>query len=84
MRVEKVVKIIEDRAPSMKYPSYGWSFTFKDEDGNKYEWDTMSIPDNSIMSGQTWLIRMTLGSKKEVIGYRYIEVTRVFFVKRLN
>ena len=84
MRVEKVVKITGDREPSEKYPSYGWAFDFEDEEGNKYEWNTKSFPDPSIIAGQIWLVRMTLKTKHDVIGYKYTRVERVKFIKQIN
>jgi len=84
VRVEEVVKIIRDRMPNDKYPQRGWVFDFQDEDGNEYEWNTVTMPDLSIKSGQTWLVRMTLKEERELFGYTYTRVKRVKFIKRIK
>lgn len=84
MRVEKVVKIIQGRVPSDKYPQRGWAFDLKDGDGNDYEWNTVTMPDLSIKSGQTWLVRMTLKETRKLFGHIYTRVERVKFIKRIK
>lgn len=83
IRIEKVVRVFKDREFSEKYPGFGWAFDFEDEEGNRFEWNTTTIPDESIIAGQTWLVRMTLKTNHDVIGYKYTRVERVNFIKQI-
>lgn len=81
-RVEKIVTIIGDRELSCKYPTWGCAFDFKDNDGNRYEWNTKIMVDSSICKGRMWKIKMTIASEKESLtGMKRILVERVTFVK---
>jgi len=81
-RIEKIVRIINENAPSEKYPNYGCSIEFIDEDNIKYEWNTITYP-NKIAKNQKWKARMTIEKECNVLGIKYYMVKRVFLIKQL-
>lgn len=83
-RIEKIITIIKDREFSDKYPNYGWAWSFKDEDNNEYEWNTVTIPELSLLVGEKWRVRMTIKTEHEVLGFKYKRVERVNFVEQIK
>jgi len=82
-RIEKIITITKDRDFSDKYPNRGWAFDLEDEEGIKYEWNTMTYPDNSIHKGQKWLVKMTIEKEIECLRSFYIRVKNVKFIKKV-
>ncbi|MBU7316103.1 hypothetical protein [Paenibacillus oleatilyticus] len=81
MRIEKVITVIRDREPSDIKPNVAHRFDFEDEDGNEYEWNTTTDPEE-VRRGQKWLVRMTVFQNASVLNRSFQRVKNVSFVER--
>jgi hypothetical protein len=85
-RIEKEVVCILANEISVKYPHTGTSFSFKDDDGIIYFWETKAREvEFRYLENQRYLVRMTIDQKTEYKdgSFSYI-VKKVFKVGEIN
>jgi len=66
-RIELPVIVWYDHMASDRFPGKAWNYTFRDQDGNEYSWDTTTEPE--IYASEKWLVKMTLIGKDECLGF---------------